>query len=178
MRYVRSLVQAAVSAYALGACGSGGPEPPPPTASITGTVQNESTADPLAGATVSAGNRQATSDANGGFVLDSVPVGPSVTIRSQRTGFVAYTAVIPVEEGGNIHDIQMTRQDLYELSGVAVYVRPDISAVRGVILHLGGEDTRGVATGVCPPALDPAICASQQQMRQHYLVLAALGKEW
>jgi hypothetical protein len=123
--------------------------PSGPTGSIAGTVLNASTDQPLEGATVSAGSIQTTTDANGRYDLAGVPVGPAVTMRSQRLGFVAYTEDIAVQQGSNTHDIPMTRQSLYELPGVAVYVPPDVSTVRGVILQLGGEDTRGVATAVC-----------------------------
>jgi hypothetical protein len=135
-------------------------------------VLNVSTDQPLEGATVSAGSIQTTTDANGRYDLAGVPVGPAVTMRSQRLGFVAYTEDIAVQQGSNTHDIPMTRQSLFELPGVAVYVPPDVSTVRGVILQLGGEDTRGLATAVCGAA-DPAICAVQQQLRLHYLALAA-----
>ena len=172
MPYLRSMLHAAVSACALAACGSGGTGPSGPTGSIAGTVLNVSTDQPLEGATVSAGSIQTTTDANGRYDLAGVPVGPAVTMRSQRLGFVAYTEDIAVQQGSNTHDIPMTRQSLFELPGVAVYVPPDVSTVRGVILQLGGEDTRGLATAVCGAA-DPAICAVQQQLRLHYLALAA-----
>jgi hypothetical protein len=135
-------------------------------------VLNASTDDPLEGATVSAGGIQATTGADGLFTLDGVPVGPSVTIRSERAGFGTYTEVITVADGPNAHDIRMTRRDLYELPGVAVYVRPDIATVRGVILHIAGGDTRALATGVCTLP-DPALCQSQLQMRARYFTLAA-----
>ncbi len=169
MRYLRSLLHAAVSACLLAACG--GTEPSGQTASIAGTVRNVLTNEPLEGAMVSAGGTQATTDANGQFGLASVLVG-SVTIRSQRTGFVTYAAAIVVQEGSNTHDIRMTRDSVYELSGVAVYVPTNVSTVRGVILHITGGDSRAVATDVCTLP-NPVICDSQRRIRLHYLSLAA-----
>lgn len=175
MRYLRSLLHAAMSAWALAACGGGGGgggTGPGQTGDITGTVRNASTDQTLEGATVSAGSIRATTDANGRFELPGVPVGPSVTIRSERTGFVASAEDITVQEGSNTHDIHMTRQSLYELPGVAVYVPPDVSTVRGVILGLGGDDTRGLATDVYNNP-DPRMNESQRLTRQSFLTLAA-----
>lgn len=171
MRHLRSLLRAAVSACALAACEGGGPPTEPQTASITGTVRNASTDEPLAGATVSAGSVQATTDASGRFDLADVATGPSVTVRSQRAGFVAYTATIAVAEGSNTHDIPMALQFLYETPDFAVYLPPAGSAVRGVILGLGGQDTRGFATGVFDSP-NPLINESQRLTRQGFLGLA------
>ena len=172
LRAGRAALHAAMAACALAACGGGGPTVTDETARVTGTVRNGSTDEALAGATVTAGSAEATSDANGRFDLDSVPVDPSVTIRSARAGFATYTENIDVQAGDNIHDIRMTRQALYEMADIAVYVPPDVSTVRGVILALGGQDTRPLATGVFNNP-DEGFNESQRQTRQGFLVLAS-----
>ena len=172
MPYLRSLLHAAVWACALAACG-GSTDHTALTGSIAGTVRNVFTDELLAGATVSAGSVQATTDATGRFDLAGVPVGPSVTIRSQRTGFKAYAADIAVAEGSNTHDIRMTRQELVEFGTFALYVPAEVGRVRGVILGLGGPDTRGFATGNPMGSPNPPLEESEQMLGEQFRTLAS-----
>lgn len=166
-----ALLWAAVISSA-GCGGSGDINDPDPVASIVGTVRVDGTDAPIEGATVSAGGVEATSDVDGSFELTGVPTGQSATIRSERPGFDAYSAAVAVAAGSNTHDIRMTRRSLYTQVGIAIHIPPNVPVVRGVILSLGGPDTRGLATGVFDtPA--PAVNAFLQLMRQGFLALAA-----
>jgi dienelactone hydrolase len=172
MSYAKSVVLAAALAGVIAACGDGsGPDQTPQTATITGTVVNTSTDAPLVDATVSADGVQATTDANGEFDLAGVTVSTSVEIRSERLGFITKVDTIVVEEGTNSYDIRMARDSIHVLSNAAVFMPPAAPTIRGVILALGGADTRGLATGVCAIP-DPAICESQRLTRNALLNVA------
>src|SRR3989338_8272457 len=76
--YGYGLVNAAVAVGAIA---------PPATGTISGTVTDADTLDPIAGATVSDGTRQATTDANGDYSITDVPEG-TYTVTASQEGYV------------------------------------------------------------------------------------------
>jgi len=171
MTRISSALLLAATAASWSGCGGTDPGGPDESASIVGTVRAAETDAPLQGAEVTAGSVVATTDAAGSFELAGLPSGATATIRSERPGFVEYSAAIAVQAGSNSHDIRMTRQSLYTRQDIAIYIPPNVAVVRGVILSLGGPPTHGVATGVFDLP-DPAWNASLLAMRVSLLALA------
>jgi len=76
-----------MAAITVAGCGGGTPAPAANTGSISGTIAHASTGQGLGGITVSAGGVTTTTDANGNFRLNNVPVGNQVvtiTIPADR----------------------------------------------------------------------------------------------
>lgn len=177
MHMTGTAFRAVFTALALSACGGSGQGPGPGpvgTAIIEGTVRNAGTDDPLPGVEVSAGEAEATTDAGGRFRLTGVPTG-SVTVGAQANGFETYSETIAVQEGSNTHEIRLSRRSLFQPQDFAIYVPPDVPAVRGVIHFsqaVGGHDTRDIAIGTFNDP-DPTINDSRRQLRPGVLGLAA-----
>ncbi len=170
------------------ACGGGGesagplppPPPPPPVAQVgdlSGTVRNQASSAPLAGAIVTIGDRQVRTGADGRFSFAQLPV-RSTVLQAAAPGFGPFRATITVTAGANTLDVPMRLQQEFEfLSGAyALYVPPRLDTVRGVLLVAGGPDGRGFASAArsfdlepgTPPELEPALSA----LRDDYQTLA------
>jgi hypothetical protein len=149
------------------ACGGddGGPSS---TGTISGTVTSAASGAALAGAIVSVGSVQATSDASGRFELTGVLTGAG-TIECSRAGFVAYSAVITVQAGSNSRDIALATQEIYQSDDFSFYVPAGVAEVRAVIVALGGPDTRtfvdGRSAGSVHPETNAALKALGQQLK-------------
>ena len=74
--------------------------PPPATGSVQGTVTDNDTGLPIAGADVSASSGQNdTTNASGDYLLTGVPVG-SPTVSASASGYQSENQVVPVTDGG------------------------------------------------------------------------------
>lgn len=172
MRNLRPCLCTAIWTFALIGCGGGGSGMGTgPSASVSGTVREAGTDEPLTEASANVGSVQATTDASGRFELVGVPTG-TVTLRAQRAGFVTYLQDIVVEEGGNTHDVRMARQTVYEVPGFAVYLPPGAPTILSVILGLASADSRSLATGVHNTGI-PEINGLLETSRQMFLGPAA-----
>lgn len=131
------------------ACGGGGPSGPGGgggDATLSGTIRAAGSSTALANATVSAGARTATSDANGRFELTDLPTG-AATVHVERPGYLTAEAVVTIAAGANSHDFSLSVQEIYRISAIAVYVPPGNGPIRGTIVTLGGPNTSGFVTG-------------------------------
>ena len=113
---------------------------------MVGTVRHIVQNAAVAGAVVSIGSLRATTGADGTFTLNNVPSGPAV-IRCFSPGMADYTSNITVAAGTTTHDIRLAAQEVFEFFGGAfsLYVPASVTTVRGVVLALGGLDTRPFA---------------------------------
>ena len=153
------------------ACGGDGGGPSS-TGTISGSVTSAASGAPLAGATVSVGSRQATSDAAGHFDLTGVPTG-AATLGCAQPGYVAYSAAITVQEGSNTRDIALATQEVFGYGTFALFVPAGVPQVRAVIVALGGPDTRAFVDG--HRAIDediPQLEAALQAMGEQFRALA------
>jgi hypothetical protein len=161
---------------------------PGPTVSgtVTGTVTSSVTGSPVAGAKVRIGAAADTTGADGRFVLTYVTEGVRPTLRCAAVGFVDFATVITLTSGGVTHDIGLTRVEMFQfthcpggcewsptIGEFALYVPNSVAATRGLILALGGPDTRGFATGGPIGAPNPEVEASLQALGQEFRTLAS-----
>ena len=128
----------------LAACHT--PEGPSGTASLSGTVRSADPSAPLAGVTITIGEKNATSDADGLFELTDVQTG-AVTVRAERPGYQPAEAAVTLAEGSNSHDFALAALEIYLLGSQAVYVPAGGGPLRGAIVVLGGPNTSGFVTG-------------------------------
>ena len=115
-------------------------------ATLAGTVRAAGQSVTLPGATVSIGSLTATSDSNGHFELTGVPLG-AATVRAERPGYTPAEAAITIAAGANTHDFGLTAQETYLLGSTAVLVPAGTAKIRGVIIVVGSNGTRGFVTG-------------------------------
>jgi hypothetical protein len=113
---------------------------------VVGTVRNATQNTAIAGAVVSIGSLQTPTGADGSFTLNNVPGGFAV-IRCTSPGLADYTSNITVSAGTTTHDIRLAAQEVFEFGGGAfsLFVPASVTRVRGVVLALGGPDTRPFA---------------------------------
>jgi hypothetical protein len=137
----------ALALLLVSACGdSTGPAGGGGGATLSGTVRVAGQAVTLAGATVSMGSLTATSDENGHFELASIPVG-AATVRTERPGYEPAEAAINIAAGANTHDFGLTPQEIYQIGTMGALVPAGTSPIRGAIIVLGSNGTRGFVTG-------------------------------
>ena len=168
--YLGGLALVAVTSLLAGCGGDGGGGPSGGSATVAGTVTNALTDTPLAGATVSVGSLQATTDASGNFSLPGVSEGAAVTIQCVLTGFVDYETVVALASGSNTVNIELTRQEVFNFGGFALYAPAGAEQIRGVIVALGGPNTTGFVTGgpflgAPNPQLEAALQAQGRLLR-------------
>ena len=94
MHYGYGLVSAAAAVAAVA---------PPATGTISGTVTDAGTTDPIAGATVTDGTRSATTDTNGNYTIYDVPEG-TYTVTASADGYnsVSQSVVVVSEDTTNL----------------------------------------------------------------------------
>jgi len=153
--------------------------PSPEVVTVTGTVRSSITGIPVRWAEVSIGNaRAATTGEDGRFTLFSqAPL--AATLRCQAAGYLDSEAKIEVKSGTATQDIQLTRieivptrTDVYEFGDFALYMPTSPSGTLGLIVALGGPDTRGFATAKPMGAPTPEVEASLQLLGQSLRTLA------
>lgn len=101
------------------------------TGTLSGVVTDAATTDPVAGATVTAGTEQATTDAAGAFEFADIPVG-GYAIVVTANGYDSASAVVGVAAGGT------TTADFALVAAVPVNEPPTVT--------LGGLEAIGFST--------------------------------
>ena len=139
---------------------------------VTGTVTNSATGGHVAGAEVRIGDASATTGVDGRFELSDLTTG-TATLRCTAPGFVDFEVDITVTSGSVTRDIGLARIELFEFSDYALYVPASVDAPRGLLLALGGPDTRGFSTMGPLGAPIPEVEASLQDLGQAFRALAA-----
>lgn len=143
-----------------------------PAPTVTGTVTSSVTGHPVAGALVQIQSSSARTDADGRFELSNLTTG-AATLRGTAIGFEDFETDISVTSGSATRDIELTQIEVFEFGDFALYVPGSVASVRGVIIALGGPDTRGFATGKPMGAPIPAVEASLQTLGLELRALAA-----
>ncbi|HXU24861.1 MAG TPA: carboxypeptidase regulatory-like domain-containing protein, partial [Tepidiformaceae bacterium] len=161
-----------LTSLVLACSDANGPAPVVIDSSVSGQVTSAATGHDVSGADVSAGGDTQTTDASGRFVLRHVPDGPA-TLHVVAAGFEKYDAPITVVNGSARHDPQLARIEAFAVDDFALYVPKTIDVAYGVLLALGGPDTRAFATGVPAGAPIPEVEASLQTLGQDLRTLAA-----
>ena len=167
----------------LGCDGAKDPVTPPPIApppivrgAIMGRVIDSVNDKPVAGAGVRLRDVFVRTDADGRFRFTDLLTGPAL-LECDAAGFAPFQLVIAVTSDGVTQDIELTRVEVFELAPWygehALYVPASLDTVRGLILALGGPDTRGFATGKPLGAPSPAVEASLQALGQELRTLAS-----
>ncbi len=147
MRRPAALTLKAVSVLAallVAACADEGPQPSAPT--VAGTVINSATGSPVAGAEVRIGDAVTTTGVDGRFELTDLTAGPA-TLSCTAAGFVGFEADVTVTDDRVTRNIEMTRIEVFEFGDFALYVPASVDLTQGILLSLGGPDTRAFATG-------------------------------
>lgn len=98
-RFAVAAVAFAVLALVIAGCGGGGGGVTPAQATVRGTLLNDGTLAPVAGATVRVGSASVQSDANGVFSIQA-PTG-SQMIAITATGFQQLQTNVSVQDGVN-----------------------------------------------------------------------------
>lgn len=151
----------------LGACGGGGsteplaaceslprpahcpPPPPPSTATVSGTVHDDFTGDPVAGAVITIHGRTATTAQDGRFRLDSVATGGTVA-HATATGFDSWSGSLTVQSPLTFVIIELVRANTrIEAEGALFYLPPATTTIRAVLLNLfnNNSDSRPLLRG-------------------------------
>lgn len=151
------------------ACGD---NPTAPVPSVSGTVLASVTNTPVAGAVVTIGASTVVTDANGRFKVTDLTPGPA-TLRCTATGFEALETAITVPSGSEDISVALTRLELVEFGDFTLYVPASVSTVRGVLLALGGPNTRGFASAKPFGAPVASVEAALQDLGEKFRALAA-----
>jgi hypothetical protein len=148
------------------------PPPPGPTPTVSGIVTSAATGDPVFGAQVSIGVRTVTTGVDGRFELSQLTPGSAV-LRCSAAGFQDSEANLTVSSGSLTQNVSLTRIELHDMGDFVLFVPATVSTVRGILLALGGPDTRGFASGAPFGAPVPETEAALQTLGQQYRTLAA-----
>lgn len=134
-------------------------------ASLSGTIREQGSTSALAGATVTLGSKQVTSDAEGHFELAALPVG-AASVTAERPGYQSTVEAVTLTAGTNTHDFVLTPQEIYRLGNEAAFVPRGASPLRGAIIVLGGPVTYGFVTGdsITAGSNNPALEVSLQSL--------------
>ena len=127
------------------ACGkseAGGPTTTA-TATVSGVVK-ASTGAVIEGASVQIGSATGTTDADGEFEIQNLPVG-SATIVTTAPRFDQRSENVSLNEGTNAHDVVLTHKTIYTVQNVLAYLPLDKAEYRAAIVFLPG--LRDPATG-------------------------------
>ncbi|MBF5043387.1 MULTISPECIES: carboxypeptidase-like regulatory domain-containing protein [Myxococcaceae] len=171
---IPALAVALLSALVVTACGEG------PTATVSGTVRT-STGAAIAGASVTSGSVTATTDADGRFELQRLPVG-RVTLSTSAPRFDARSEDLSLVEGSNAHDVVLLDQTLFTHGEVRAYLPLGVAQYRAAIVFLPGLkdpatgnplDSRDLVSGTwkgkCSIWCSPSV---MEEVRQRSLALA------
>jgi dienelactone hydrolase len=139
---------------------------------VKGRITNAATGNPVAGAEVRIGTDVVTTGEDGHFALD-LPSESESTLRCTAAGYVAFETVITPTSDNVRQDIGLTRIEVFEFGVFAVFVPAHVDIPNGIILALGGPDTRAFATGKRFGAPLPDVEASFQLLGQDMRALAS-----
>jgi hypothetical protein len=145
----RILIAGCVLVVALAAC-TGGSRPPsrtsaPPSISLDGQVLDADSGQPISGVSVSAGNQEVSTGADGSFSLGHLSSGMAVAFASCAYSPVSLTATSSATEVVRMQALPVTVTVSSNLSGKGLPARVDGAAT-------GQADKKGRLTlsGVCP----------------------------
>ena len=153
------------------ACGDAGPtglEGPPV---VAGRVTNAVNRRPVVGAVVTVGNAVDTTDVEGRYKLTDVPTGVTKAI-CKAPGYNNDVADIVLTTGTLNHNIALARIEVFDFGDFSLYVPAGVDTARGILLALGGPDTRGFPAGKPFGAPLPAVEKSLQELGKQYRTLA------
>ena len=146
----RTLKIVLIASMLVAACGEKDPGglPVTATATVSGVVKAATGGAVIAGATVKIGNVTATTDANGHFEIQNLPVG-NATIVTSAPGFQARTESVTLSAGTNPHDVALTQQTTSQTTfthqNMVAYLPPGVAEYKAAIVFLPG--LRDPATG-------------------------------
>ncbi|HCA48092.1 MAG TPA: hypothetical protein DEP45_12315 [Armatimonadetes bacterium] len=139
-------VALAVGAVVLAGCGGGGGGVTPAQATLRGTVLNDGTLAPIAGATIRVGSASVQSDANGVFSIQA-PVG-SQMVTIAATGFQQLQTNVSVQDGVNQMGTRCLQPVLLAGRGaVSGTVRRGGTAAGGATIRSGNATATSRADG-------------------------------
>jgi hypothetical protein len=139
---------------------------------VTGTVTSAATGAPVAGAEVSIGEATTTTGVDGRFELSDLTPG-TATLLCTAAGFEELETAVTVTDGSVARDIGLVRIEMFEFGDFALYVPAGVGPVKGVLLALGGPDTRAFATGQAFGAPVPAVEEALQALGLAFRTLAS-----
>ena len=146
--------------------------PRAPAATLVGTVTRSDTGEPIANAEVSVGAEQVTTGPDGRFELAHLAAGPAV-LWCTKLGFVDFKHPITLGAGRNDLAITLTyRTEVFEFGDFALYVPAEVDEPRGILVALGGPDTRGFASSAPFGAPLPEVEAALQALGQDFRTMA------
>jgi dienelactone hydrolase len=152
------------AALLLAACGDEPTTPRRVTGSVAGTVTNAVDGNPVAGASVRAGNVVDTTGADGHFMLAGVPAGPA-NLQCTAPGFTDFEVRVTVTSDRVTQDITLNRRFAFDIGRFALYVPANVDTIRGLIVVLGGDDTRWIATLTSTESVAPSLWHLGQSLR-------------
>ena len=140
---IPTLTIALVTSILVVACGESDPIDSTATATVSGVVR-AATGAVIEGASVGIGSATATTDADGQFELQNLPVG-SATIVTSASGFEQRSESISLVAGNNAHDVVLTRIPTATVSGVVT----DLSGavIEGASVKIGSATATTDAEG-------------------------------
>lgn len=138
---------------------------------VVGTVTSSATGRPVAGAEVTLGGVAATTAADGRYTLSGVASGRA-QLRAVAIGFEDFEMETDLPEFDVTRNFAMARREVYEIRDFSIYVPAGVTTVRGVIVALGGPDTRGFASGTPFGAPIPEVEGSLQVLGERLRALA------
>lgn len=112
-----------------------------PTSTIRGRITDNTTQQPISGATVAVAGRSALTQADGRYTLARVPVG-AATLVARMVGYAPASQPIIVAEGdGNVVDLTLTAQAI-NLSEIVVtgYGEQRAGNITGAVTQLSSEE--------------------------------------
>jgi hypothetical protein len=145
---------------------------------VSGTVTDSATGAPIALATViitveDTATKSTATGSDGHFELTGLRVG-AATLRCSAHGFATREIQITVAEGSTSRDVSLAPYvGTINLSDFALYVPTSVDRVAGIVLALGGPDTRAFATGGAFGAPVPEVEASLQALGKSLREMAA-----
>ena len=107
------------------------------------------------------------------------PIGPAPTVTGRVSGSTGGERLrcaandFEDRDDRDTDDYGLTRVEVFEFGDFALYAPAGVTTTRGLILALGGPDTRGFVTGKPLGAPIPAVEASLQTLGQEFRTLAS-----
>ena len=160
--------------FLVSGCGddpSPGPSDPT-TPMLTGIVNNSANGAPVAGAVVRIGDVAVTTGGDGRYKFNHLTLGVD-TLRCTVPGYLDLESSITVKPGTVHLDVALTRIEVFDLGDFALYVPAGVNNPRGILLALGGPNTKAFSTGEPFGAPVPEVEASLQTLGEGFKAMAA-----
>jgi pimeloyl-ACP methyl ester carboxylesterase len=176
---VPALAIALVSSLVVAACGDGAADIPRVLTTVSGTVRT-ATGGAIAGASVKGDSETATTDADGRFELQKVPVG-RVTLSTSAPRFEPRSEEVTLVEGGNTYDVVLSDQTVFTHGNVRAYLPLGVPAYQAAVVFLPGLqdpvtknplDSRSIVGGPQTSSCNVWCSPVMQDVRKRALALA------